>query len=182
MGKKSENFTQTKKYPPLRVSRSSSIDSKQCVDDVDLPLSKLVKNQINDSSHFNEYDQGQRPSAIKRNENHAMRKVNAKVSYEVMAGFRYNSKVLFCPEEQQFYVGNSASELGLAYTCYVRECRCRVQIRDNECFIGNAMAHNHEKKTGMYHNLCALNEIKSVLHSANNQFSSRQVFDDVIKR
>lgn len=183
MSRKSENVLQKKKYPPLTVSRSS-INSKQCVDNDDLlPLLKWVKKEkMNDSSHFDGCDQEQPPPKSARNEHLVLRKLNAKVSYEIMAGYRYNSKVLFCPEEQQFYLSNSATDSCLKYTCYVKECRCRVEIRDEQCYIANTMPHEHEKKTDMYRNLCALNEVKSALRSADIQSSTRQVFDDVIKR
>lgn len=161
------------------MGKKSSITSRQSNDSENLPIIKLVKTiNTNDSYNSDECDENQQQSMNEHDE----RKVNTKVSYEIMPGFRYNSKVLFCPDEQQFYVANSVSEIGHGYTCYIPQCKCRIHMRDNECYVGNAIAHKHEKKTAMYHNLCALNEMKRILRSADNQFSPRQVFNDVIKR
>lgn len=111
-----------------------------------------------------------------------IRKLNAKLSYKFMPGVRFNSNLLFCPDEEQFYVFNTTSESGRGFTCHVKKCKCRVHIRNDECYIGNTVAHNHEKKTDMYHNLLALNEMKRILHSIDNQLSQKKVFDDVVKR
>lgn len=143
----------------------------------DLP-SASMPTAIRDS----QIGQKQNRSTAKIYKNQPPRKPNTKVSYKIMPGYRYNSKVLFCPEEQQFYLANTPSKVGMAYTCYVSDCKCRVHIQNNECYIVNAMAHNHEEKTWMYYNLCALNEIKGILRSSDNQLSPEEVFDDVIKR
>lgn len=124
--------------------------------------------------------QGSKQSATDGNQ--PIRVPKTKVAYEMMPGFRYNSKVLFCPQEQQFYLSNSPSVLGMGYTCYVDDCKCRMHFRNNECYVGNAIAHNHELKTQMYHDLCALNEIKWIIRSPDNELPMEQVFDDVVER
>lgn len=126
--------------------------------------------------------QGEKQSTIQTDENQQIRVPNTKVLYEIVPGFRYSSNVLYCPQEQQFYLANSASEIGVGYTCYVSDCKCRMHLRNNECYVGNAIAHNHETKTQMYDNLCALNEIKRILRLTDNQLPIKQVFDDVVER
>lgn len=121
-------------------------------------------------------------SLTQSDENHPIRKLNTKISYKIMPGFHFNKNILYCPEEEQFYRPYFTTKQYQAYICKVNGCKCRVQIRNNECFIANEMAHNHDKNTGMFYNLCALNEMKSILHSVDNQLSPREVFDDVIKR
>lgn len=179
MGKKLQKLVLKKNFSSSNVTKSPF--EKRIIrpfddDDEESPLSKWVKNR--NASIDQEANQSTTPT----DEIHPIRKLNRKVSYEIMPGYRFNSKVLFCPDEQQFYLGNSASEYGLGYTCYVSDCKCRVHLRNNECYIGNAIAHNHEKKTGMYYNLLALNEIKRILRSQDNQLSPEEVFNDVIKR
>lgn len=185
MARKSQDLVRKKNFSSSSVPESSldnSMTTKQFDgnDDDHLPLSKWIKNQ--NVSNASQTGQEENQSTTQSDENHQIRKLNTKLSYEMMPGFRFNSNLLFCPEEQQFYVANSSSEIGLGYTCYMNECRCRVHIRNDECYIGNTMAHNHERKMGMYYNLRALNEIKHILNSVDNQLSPKQVFDDVTKR
>lgn len=111
-----------------------------------------------------------------------LRKMSQQVSYEIMPGFRFNSSLLFCPDEQQFYVRNSTSKIGIGYTCYVGGCKCRMHVRDNKCYTGNTFVHDHGDKTEMYYNLCALNEMKRILRSVDNRCTPKQVFDDVMTR
>lgn len=117
-------------------------------------------------------------------ENHLIRKSNTKVLYEKMPGFRFNSNLLFCLDEQQFYMqnGRTSTKNGRSYyTCYVNGCTCTVQIRNEECYIGNSLPHRHDQKTDMYLNLCAFNEMRRIVHLVGNQLSAKQVFDDVVK-
>lgn len=123
------------------------------------------------------------PPTAQCNEHSSKRRIGSKVSYKIMPGFRINSKILFSPKEQQFYRFNTTtSGRNRSYVCRESECKCRVHIHNNECYISNAIAHNHERKMGVYYNLCALNEMKCILDSADNESSAMQVFDDVIER
>lgn len=109
----------------------------------------------------------------------SLRSIGAKVSYEIMPS---PSKLLFCHDEQQFYRLSSTSKIYRNYTCKASGCKCRVHIQNNECYIGNDMAHNHERRMDVYQNLCALNEIKRILRSKGNKTWPKLVFDDVVKR
>lgn len=121
-------------------------------------------------------------STGQENEQLTTRELYSKISYEFLPGYRFDSDILYCSEEEQFYCHYSTSKKSLTYTCRVDGCRCRVFIQNGECYIANEMAHHHEKKTGEYYNLCALNEVKRILHTVGNQLSPKQVFDDVILR
>lgn len=108
--------------------------------------------------------------------------MNQQVSYEIMPGYRYSSSVLFCPDENQFYIRNSSSKIGVGYTCYVDSCKCRVHVRDGKCYFGNTLSHDHGDKSEMYYNLCALNEMKRTLRCVDNRRSPKEVFDDAMAR
>lgn len=114
---------------------------------------------------------------------HPARKLNTNVSYIIMPGYHFTKNVLYCPEEEQFYRHYGTSQKCHTYICRESGCKCKVFIQHNqECYIGNEMMHNHESKRAKYLNLRALNEMKFTLHSADNQLSAKEVFDDVIKR
>lgn len=129
---------------------------------------------------------GHSSSSSSQCKNNPIRKPNTKVSYEMMPGFHINSNILFCPDEQQFYRINTTKMLKTirvrSYVCREDGCRCRVHIQNDECYISDAMAHDHGMKTQTYYNLCSLNEVKRILDSVQNKLSAKQVFDDVIKR
>lgn len=127
----------------------------------------------------NSIDHSSLPSS---DENQPKRKSNTKVSYRMMPTYRFSSNLLFCHEEEQFYRFNTTVGDLRVYLCNVKGCKCRVHIRNDECYIRNTIAHNHEKKRGKYYNLCALNEVKRILSSVHNQLSAKRVFDDVMKR
>ena len=111
-----------------------------------------------------------------------VRVTNAKVTYEIMPGFRYTSKLLYVKEEKQFYVKNTKSNIGIGYTCYHDGCSRRVHLRGENCFIGDNGVHDHSDKSEMYVNLCALNEMKGILRSADKRRTTREVFNDVMTR
>lgn len=93
MGKNSRKSVQKEK--------KSSITSKQFDDDENLPLSKLVHTiDKNDSCDSSEKDLHKQQSTPENYDHHPLRKINTNVSYEIMSGFRHNSKILFCPDEQ----------------------------------------------------------------------------------
>lgn len=124
-------------------------------------------------------------STSQRDQVYPVRKPYTIVSYEIMPGFESGSKVLFCPEEQQFYSHscyNCIHDWAQFYDCQVDGCECEVYVREDACFIHNSMAHNHGKKTQTYYDLCSLNEMKRILDSVHNKLSAKQVYDDVIKR
>lgn len=109
--------------------------------------------------------------------------IESEVDFEMMPGLRYNSMLLFVKNEQQFYCLNTtSSNYGDAYKCYVSGCSRRIYVRNGKCFINNSSSHKHPNKSNLYFNLCALNEIKTVLRSVENQQNPRKVFDDVIGR
>lgn len=112
-----------------------------------------------------------------------LRTKNHELPYEMMPGFRFNSNVLYSPEEKQFYIRNSSSsKVGIGYTCYVNECTARVHVRDMKCYVADTKPHDHQNKSDMYINLSALNEMKRMLRSFYNRMTPKQVFDDVISR
>lgn len=122
-------------------------------------------------------------STAQPNQNYSAREPHTRVSYEFISGLRFNSNVLFCRDEQQFYQFNKTSvNNGHTYRCIEHGCRCRVYILNEECYISNAVAHNHGKKARNDYFLCALNEMRRILHWAHNQLSPKEVFDYVIKR
>lgn len=108
------------------------------------------------------------------------RVIDRQLTYEMMPGFRFSSSVLYCPEEKQFYIRNSASKIGIGFTCYVNDCKARVHVRNSECFVGNSFSHEHVDKHQMYLDLCALNEMKRILRSPENRNTPLDVFDDVM--
>lgn len=110
------------------------------------------------------------------------RKLNSRISYKIMPGFYYNKNVIYCAGEEQFYRHYNKTKKSHTYICRVDGCKCRIYIQNAQCFVANDLSHNHEKKTGMYYNLCALNEIKRILHSVDNKLLPKQVYDDVIQR
>lgn len=168
---------------------NSSIESCE-LSESDLPLALLAK-KIQEKKAAEEKTnaiEGEKNQSTTDGDNiHTMlfgpqRALSKRVTYEIMPGYRYNSSVLFCPEEQQFYLRNSTSKIGIGYTCYVKECKCRMHVRDNICYVANTFSHDHGDKTEMYYNLCALNEMKRILRSVENRSSPKQVFDDVMTR
>lgn len=162
---------------------SSSIENE--LNESDMPLSALARKlQGKNNSPAEEDENG---SASNSNKVSALlfgpqRSLNHEVSYEIMPGFRYSSSLLFCPDEQQFYVRNTSSKVGTGYTCYVKECLCRMHVRDGKCYIGNTFSHDHSDQTEMYYNLSALNEMKRILRSIDNRRTPKEVFDDVMSR
>lgn len=112
----------------------------------------------------------------------SMRKVGAVVSYEIVRSWKSTGNLLFCREEQQFYRRCHEYKKSQTYICREVGCKCRVHIRNDECLIGNGVAHNHDNKMGMYYDLSALNEIKRILDSKKNKLWPKQVFDDVVER
>lgn len=119
-----------------------------------------------------------RRSTVLPNQNYPKRKPHTRVSYEFI-----HLNILFCREDQQFYHLNQTSLIkDHIYRCTEDGCRCCLHILNEKCYINNAVAHNHGKKTSKCVNLCALNEMRRILQSVHNQLSPKQIFDDVIKR
>lgn len=168
------DFCDEKNEEPPKIAEISLNSSN--ISESDIPLSALVKKKANEVAKKKNID-----------DIHSMmfgplRKMNHQVSYEMMPGYRYSSSVLYCLDEKQFYIRNSSSKIGIGYTCYVDECKCRMHVRDNKCYVGNTFSHDHGEKSEMYYDLCALNEMKRILRSVDNRRSPKQVFDDVITR
>lgn len=102
------------------------------------------------------------------------------ISFKLMGGYRYNSILIFSKEENQFYLKNSTSKMGVGYTCYVPECQARIHLRNGKFFIGNTVTHNHEDKKIMYTDLFVLNKCKRILRSVENRKDPKEVFDSLI--
>lgn len=166
---------------PEPLLDNNSMATKQI--DGDDVKKELQENENASGVIVAEIGQEENQLTIQSNESQSARKVYTKVSHEMMCSYNLEKIVLFCLEEQQFYTASFSSEMGAYYTCLVEDCECRVLIRNDQCYIGNAMTHYHEKKTGMYYNLLALNEIKQMLSNVDNQLiPTKQIFDNVVKR
>ena len=106
---------------------------------------------------------------------------NREVTCEFMSGYRYNSKLAYVAEEKQLYYKQKAIIGGEIYTCYDSECRRKLHIRNGKCFLGGNGLHDHSNDEETYINLCALNEMKRILRSADNRLAPKKVFDLVMK-
>lgn len=82
--------------------------------------------------------------------------------YEILAGERINSKLLYTNDEKQFYRFNSAVKNGDAYLCAEPNCKKRVHLRKDKLCIQyeKYYIHNHATKEQMYEELKVLNIIK----------------------
>lgn len=109
-------------------------------------------------------------------------KRNREVICEFLPGQRYNSKVAYVAEEQQLYYRNKSIANGDVYNCYQDKCRRKLHHRNGKCFVAGYGLHDHPDQQKTYINLCALNEMKRIMRSADNRLRARKVFERVIKR
>lgn len=125
------------------------------------------------------------PTQFDGNDDHLQSKriVGAIVSYEMVSSLKFRSKkMLFCREEQQLYRHKHKLKKSHTYICNEVGCKCRVRIQNDKCFIGNGVVHNHDKQMGLYYNMCALNEMRHILDSDDDNLWPENVFRDVNKR
>lgn len=108
--------------------------------------------------------------------------INCEIPFEIISGKQYNSKLLWSSNEKQFYLKNTSSKIGIGYTCYSNNCTARVHLRDDKCFIANSDEHQHTNEEQLFINLTALNEIRNILTSVENNSSPKVVFNTVVAK
>lgn len=57
---------------------------------------------------------------------------NSEIPFSFMRGKRVNSKLLYSPDEVQFYVKNATSKIGEGWTCYENACTARVHVKKDK--------------------------------------------------
>lgn len=109
-------------------------------------------------------------------------KINStEIKYEIVAGKRSNSKLLWSITEQQFYKFNTKSTTGRSYLCY-HGCTCRVLLRnDGLCFKTDAeKKHSHPTNEELYEQLSIANEMKIKCKEDGTSKSVKEIYDEVL--
>lgn len=85
--------------------------------------------------------------------------------FELVTGFRSNSKLLWVPEENSLYKQNTYSKTynGMAYTCYNDECKARKVLTEQGQLLTIAASHvTHLSMQPIYKELHYLNVMKEM--------------------
>lgn len=84
------------------------------------------------------------------------------VTYEIIAGKRNNSKLLYIFFEKQLYIKKCTKLEKHFYVCYVKDCPSRIMLFGSECIKAkNYKAHNHDNQEALYKELKFLNNVKT---------------------
>lgn len=114
------------------------------------------------------------------------------LQYEIVCGKRRTSKLLYIPEEKQFYIKKSTSDNKTYYVCYVKNCKARVTLDLGRHVCTRSplfVPHNHTTQKELYDELKVLNNIKkecldeeSVLGERNALSGIRKTFESSCDR
>lgn len=106
-----------------------------------------------------------------------------KVKYEMIAGFRINSELLWAYEEKQLYYKNSNAEEITAYTCRVKGCYARVFVRkDKSAFRDSEREHSYSHGT-QYQQFKAMycdNKMKEMAKTAPASMTPYDIYMQVV--
>lgn len=91
---------------------------------------------------------------------------------EFLKGKRSDSNLLYVKDEKQIYKKNFASKKKTTYLCYIKNCKSRVYLNNNNgdlmCHkVSNFIEHNHDNQEMDYKQFKLLNEIKTECKSVS---------------
>lgn len=107
------------------------------------------------------------------------------VKYDIIAGFRVNSQLMWAYEENQLYYENSYSKKTKlkAYTCRIKGCPARVYVReDRSAFRDREIKHlsSHGSQYQEYKFMYCDNRMKDRAKSASASMTPYDIYMEVI--
>lgn len=89
---------------------------------------------------------------------------NTRLEYELIAGHRKNSKLLYTTDEKYLYMKHNKTKLNIQYDCYEKACGAKVfvTIRDGVCHKKSTnYTHNHTDAAQLVKDMKIKNTVKS---------------------
>lgn len=85
------------------------------------------------------------------------------MNFEIISGFRKNSKLLYLVDQKMIFVKKSVYNNVGKYVCRQSECKARITVdAEGKCELAkHYVEHNHDNEEEVYKELKAINEIKS---------------------
>lgn len=104
------------------------------------------------------------------------------IEYEIIAGHRKNSQLVWSPTERQLYKLNANSKIGASYVCYDSLCNVRVYMKDDKCFKSKTVhSHEHSHNADLYEEFVVINEVKKKAIECK-KMDLREIYNDVMSR
>lgn len=118
------------------------------------------------------------------NEEYIQQPFQIEIKFEYIDGFRKGSRVVWINEEKKLYYVNSYSKKkGItACTCYDRECKSRIFIRDNGTAYRANIDHNvsHSYHYEIFKHMYCINKMKQKATTAPASTSPYEIYKDVL--
>ncbi|XP_058818969.1 uncharacterized protein LOC131681891 [Topomyia yanbarensis] len=83
------------------------------------------------------------------------------VDFEYIAGKRSTSKLLWLPDEKQFYKKHTEYKSSISYRCYQMGCRARATVVMEAICVRNSEPHLHGDASVLHAELTARNELRA---------------------
>lgn len=104
-----------------------------------------------------------------------------KIEFEIVTGFRSNSKLIWVPSENSFFKQNTYSKTfnGIAYTCHNPECKARKVLMENDTKLITISATHipHRSMQPMYKQLFYLNQMKNMCQTEPHSVKVSTIFN-----
>lgn len=147
------------------------------------------ENSIENASQNSSENASQSSSAI-QNQKKSKIISQESVEFEIIEGKRQGCKLLHSITEKQLYVKNKKLVDGsIAYTCHTKNCKARVFLVDENCFLSSPfVGHSHGNKENEINELKVFSKIKAdcaspLVSQTTSQISEvREIFDGTMLR